>query len=173
MKKIALFLTITAFTFACSSESSEQEEKVTYNTESSSEASEQPEMEAPATSEVKEIVIESNDMMKFNLSEIRVKAGQKIKLTIMHVGKLPKASMGHNWVLLKDGTDMQAFAQEAGQAKENDYIANEESIIAHTGLVGGGESSSVEFEAPSSGVYDFLCSFPGHYAIMKGSFIVE
>lgn len=46
-----------------------------------------------------EIVIESNDQMKFNMSEIRVKEGDTIVLTLKHVGKLPKAAMGHNWVL--------------------------------------------------------------------------
>lgn len=169
MKKIALFLSLAVFTFACSSEAEEQKEEVSFNKEV-------PKAKAPAeTAEVgiAEIEIESNDMMKYNLSEIRVKAGQKVKLTLKHVGKLAKASMGHNWVLLQSGTDMQAFAQEAGQARDNDYIANESSIIAHTELIGGGESTTIEFEAPSSGVYDFLCSFPGHYAIMKGSFIVE
>ncbi|HBX64839.1 MAG TPA: azurin, partial [Balneolaceae bacterium] len=26
---------------------------------------------------------------------------------------------------------------------------------------------------PEAGTYDFICSFPGHYALMKGKFIVE
>ena len=46
-------------------------------------------------------------------------------------------------------------------------------VIAYTDLVGGGQTTSVEFNAPDAGTYDFLCSFPGHYAIMKGKFIVE
>ena len=29
------------------------------------------------------------------------------------------------------------------------------------------------FLPPKKGVYDFICSFPGHYAMMKGKFIVE
>ena len=48
-----------------------------------------------------EIVIESNDQMRFNLSEITVQQGQTVVLTLKHVGKLPKAAMGHNWVLLR------------------------------------------------------------------------
>ena len=47
------------------------------------------------------------------------------------------------------------------------------SIIAATKLLGGGETDTVIFDAPAAGTYEFLCSFPGHYAIMKGKFIVE
>ena len=46
-------------------------------------------------------------------------------------------------------------------------------IIAHTDLIGGGESATVEFTVTEAGTYDFLCSFPGHSAIMKGKLIAE
>lgn len=131
------------------------------------------ENEAPARDKV-EIVIESNDQMKFDLSEIKVKAGDTIVLTLKHVGKLPKAAMGHNWVLLEKGTDMGKFAQKAVQARDNDYIpADGEGVIVYTDLIGGGEETTIEFEAPAAGEYTFICSFPGHYALMNGTFIVE
>lgn len=125
--------------------------------------------------QVKTIVIKGTDAMQFDLKEIKVKAGQKIKLTLTHSGKLPKAAMGHNFVLLKSGVDMAAFAGKAGAARETEYIpkSEEASIIAHTKLVGGGESDTIEFTAPKKGTYTYICSFPGHYALMKGNFIVE
>jgi azurin len=125
--------------------------------------------------QVKTIVIKGSDAMQFDLKEIKVKAGQKVKLTLTHSGKLAKAAMGHNWVLLKPGTDVAAFGSKAAAARETEYIPASEkaSIIAHTKLVGGGESDTVEFTAPAKGTYTFICSFPGHYALMKGSFIVE
>lgn len=174
MKKIAFLLALATLGFSCSS-SEESKEEVSYNHENDQAATtESVEAEPMTESENVAIVeIESNDQMKYNLAEIRVKAGQKVQLTLKHVGKLPKASMGHNFVLLKDGTDMAKFAMAAGQARENDYIAEEGSIIAHTKIIGGGESDMIEFDAPALGIYDFVCSFPGHYAIMKGKFIVE
>ena len=121
-----------------------------------------------------EIVIESNDQMKFDLSEIKVKEGDTVVLTLKHVGKLPKAAMGHNWVLLTPGTEMGAFAQAAIQARDNDYIpADGEGTIVYTELIGGGEETTITFEAPAKGEYTFICSFPGHYALMNGKFIVE
>lgn len=50
------------------------------------------------------------------------KAGQTVKLTLNHTGKLPKNAMGHNFVLIAGGTDMASFAQVAMQASDNEYI---------------------------------------------------
>ena len=121
---------------------------------------------------VRTIVLNSNDQMKFDKSEIRVKAGEKIKLTLNHTGKLPKNAMGHNFVLLTKGTDVQKFATAAMNEKAKEYIPAK-GVLAHTKLIGGGESTTIEFTVPAKGVYDFICSFPGHYAMMKGKFIVE
>ncbi|MGN8224500.1 azurin [Gracilimonas sp. BCB1] len=121
-----------------------------------------------------EVTIESNDRMQFDLSEIKVEAGQTVVLTLKHVGKLPKAAMGHNWVLLKQGVDIQAFGSAASKAAGNEYIPEgTEDVIVHTKLIGGGQETTIEFTAPEAGTYDYICSFPGHYALMKGKLIVE
>ncbi|MFD2533297.1 azurin [Gracilimonas halophila] len=121
-----------------------------------------------------EITVESNDRMQFDTSEIKVEAGQTVVLTLKHVGKLPKAAMGHNWVLLTKGTDINSFGAEASKAAGNDYIPEgTDKVIVATKLIGGGQETTIEFTAPEKGTYDFICSFPGHYAMMKGKFIVE
>ncbi|MGJ3235928.1 plastocyanin/azurin family copper-binding protein [Marivirga sp.] len=126
-------------------------------------------------SDVVEITIEGNDQMQFNLDEIKVKAGSTVKLTLKHVGEMSVTQMGHNWVLLKQGTDIMEFGQKAATAKERGYIPESEEgkVIVSTSLLGGGEEDTIEFEAPKKGTYDFICSFPGHVALMKGKFIVE
>lgn len=124
------------------------------------------------TAPVRTIVLNSNDQMKFDKTEIRVKAGEKIKLVLKHTGKLPKNAMGHNFVLLAKGTDVAKFATAAMNDKATEYIPAK-GVLAHTKLIGGGETTSVEFTVPAKGIYDFICSFPGHYAMMKGKFIVE
>ena len=121
-----------------------------------------------------DVVITSNDMMKYNKSEIKVKAGKKVKVTLKHVGKLDKKVMGHNFVLLKQGVDIAAFGNKAISFADNNYIPEgTEDVIAFTKIIGAGETVVVEFDAPAPGEYDFLCSFPGHYSMMKGKFIVE
>ncbi len=124
---------------------------------------------------VDNVVLTGNDAMQFNKTEIRVKAGKKVKLTLIHVGKMDKNVMGHNFVLLKQGTSLTAFGNKAATAPATEYIPKDASndIIAHTKLIGGGETTVIEFDAPEVGEYDFLCSFPGHYAMMKGKFVVD
>lgn len=121
---------------------------------------------------VRTIVVNATDQMRFDTNEIKVKAGDRVKLTLNHTGKLAKNVMGHNFVLLTQGTDVAKFSQAAMSKKDTDYIPAT-GVIAHTKLIGGGESTTIEFNAPKKGTYDFLCSFPGHYAMMKGKFIVE
>jgi azurin len=82
--------------------------------------------------------------------------------------------MGHNFVLLKAGTDLAKFTAAAATSAATDYIpADKSAIIANTGLVGGGESTTIEFTAPEAGTYDYICSYPGHYAVMKGKLKVS
>ena len=63
--------------------------------------------------------------------------------------------------------------------KGEDYKVEEipadmkDKFIAHTKMLGGGESDTIEFDAPAPGTYTFMCTFPGHYALMQGKFIVE
>ena len=122
-----------------------------------------------------EINIAGNDLMQYDTKEIKVPAGSKVRLTLTHSGQLAKAAMGHNFVLLSQGTVLEDFATSAMQATDSDYIpaGSEEAVIAHTKLLGGGESDTIEFDAPAAGTYDFLCTFPGHFALMQGKFIVE
>jgi azurin len=121
-----------------------------------------------------DVVLSADDLMKFDKNEIKVKAGSKVKLTLRHTGKLNKQVMGHNFVLLKQGVDLAGFAGKAVMSAATEYIPEgTEDVIAHTKLIGGGETVVIEFDAPEAGSYEFLCSFPGHYAMMKGVFIVE
>lgn len=125
-------------------------------------------------SNVANLVITADDNMQFNKSELKVKAGQRVKLTLRHIGKMEVAIMGHNVVILKQGTDVEEFSAKAATARDNDYIPEgTEAVIAHTEMIGGGQVTKIEFDAPQVGSYDYICSFPAHYALMKGKLIVE
>lgn len=119
----------------------------------------------------REVTITSNDAMQFNLKEIAAKPGETIRLTLKHVGKMPKTAMGHNWVLVKPMTpaEFNAFAM-ACAPKAPVYLPDDRSaVLAHTKILGGGESDTIEFTVPAeAGDYPFLCTFPGHFAMMKG-----
>ena len=118
------------------------------------------------------ITLNSNDLMKFDKNELRVFEGQKITLTLNHTGKMSKEIMGHNFVLLKKDTDLNDFAQRAMLARENEYIPDGDETVVYTKLIGGGESDTITFTAPERGSYVYICTFPGHYGLMRGKFIV-
>lgn len=121
-----------------------------------------------------EWALEGNDLMQYDKKLLHVKAGQPVKLTFKNAGEMPKESMGHNVVILQPGTDLPAFGGEAIKAVDAEYIPATfaSSIIAHTKLLGPGETDVIEFTL-EKGVYPYVCSFPGHYGVMQGKIVAE
>lgn len=184
MKKVILAVSASMLLFSCGGNKEEKaapaEETTVANPVEepvAEEAAPTEEAAAPAEDAAKGAVLEitANDQMQYDKKEFKVKAGEEVTLTLKHAGKMAKDVMGHNWVLLKKGTDLAKFATGAMKAKDTDYIpADSDAVIAHTKLLGGGESDTITFKAPEEkGTYEFLCSFPGHYGAMQGKFIVE
>lgn len=120
------------------------------------------------------IDIEGNDAMQFNKNSIAVSQSCKqFKVTLKHSGKMPKAAMGHNWVLTKTADVQAAAADGIPAGLGSNYVKGSDArVIAHTKILGGGESDSVSFavdKLKAGESYTFFCSFPGHSSIMKGT----
>jgi len=118
------------------------------------------------------VTLNSNDQMKFDKKIIKVNSNQKVTLTLNHNGRFPASSMGHNFVLIKNDIDVNAYALKAAGARNSEYIPEGGDELAYTKMLGGGESDTITFDAPEPGTYIFICSFPGHYQLMMGEFIV-
>lgn len=120
--------------------------------------------------------IDANDAMTFNTKEIKVDGEcTELNLTLKHIGKMPSSAMGHNVVITKTA-DFKAVAKEAGKltAADNYVPKDDPRVLAHTKLLGGGQSDTItipmsKFE--KGGDYSFFCSFPGHWSVMKGKFV--
>ena len=125
----------------------------------------------------REVEITAGDTMKYSVNSIEAKPGEEIKVVLTNTGTQPVEVMGHNWVLLKMGTDVAAFDAAALNSKETGYIpaALKDEIIAHIDLLGPRKSGEVTFKAPDApGDYPFLCTFPAHYqAGMHGTLTVK
>lgn len=132
---------------------------------------------AHATAQDAKIELTGNDQMQYNIKAFEVTEGQKVVLSFKHIGQQPALVMGHNVVILRSGTAVPAFATKCAPAKHTGYIPQDgESkmeIVAHTKMLGGGESDEITFTAPAAGDYPFICSFPGHFAIMQGVMTVK
>ncbi|MGM0506567.1 MAG: plastocyanin/azurin family copper-binding protein [Bacteroidota bacterium] len=127
--------------------------------------------------EVRTIEITGMDNMKYDVEEIVAEPGETIRIEFKVVSEMPPAAMKHNIAIVDLDTDLDAFVQASIAATDNDYIAPdmEEQVIANTEMIGGGETSTIEFTVPETpGEYDFVCTFPGHYqAGMVGILRVE
>lgn len=163
--KVKLILLLSLFIVSCNS-SSNTKEKFQYERVKEESTNVQTSMIS------NNVILNSNDQMKFDKKIIRVNSNQKVTLTLNHNGKFPAISMGHNFVLIKKDVDVDAYALKAAGARNSEYIPEGENEIAYTKMLGGGESDTITFDAPEPGTYVFICSFPGHYQLMMGEFIV-
>lgn len=123
------------------------------------------------------VEIIGTDHMKYDVTTIEATPGEEITIKLTAESQLPKQAMAHNVVVLDQGTDIDAFANASARARDNQYLAPdyEDAIIAATDLAGGGETVEVTFTVPEKeGNYEYICSFPGHYAAgMKGVLTVK
>ncbi|MGH7748374.1 MAG: azurin [Candidatus Dormibacteria bacterium] len=121
------------------------------------------------------VEISGNDLLQYDKQELAVPATCKqITVTLHHAGKQPREAMGHDWALVK-AADLSAVAQAGlGAGLANNYIApGDKRVLAHTKVIGGGETTSVTFSSSiltKGGDYRYLCTFPGHSALMHGTF---
>ncbi|MCC6422015.1 MAG: Azurin [Phycisphaerales bacterium] len=126
---------------------------------------------------VASIHITGNDDMRYNITSFVVHPGEKVRITFENVGKMPITTMGHDLVILKLGQDYKNFANEVSaadlQAKGEIADSLLDKVIAHTKILGPGESQTIELIAPSAGTYDYLCTFPTHAVFMHGRMIVK
>jgi len=125
----------------------------------------------------KDVVIVANDQMKFSVTRIEVQPGQTLHVQLRNEGTLPKEVMGHNWILLKAGSDSATYAAAALSAAKDNYQpkALADQVLASIPLLGAKHNGEVTFNAPETpGTYAFLCTFPAHFqAGMRGELIVK
>jgi azurin len=122
--------------------------------------------------------VEGNDQMRFNTESITVdKSCKEFTVNLSHTGTMPKAVMGHNWVLTTAADQAAVISEGMSAGVDKDYVkADDSRVLAHTKVIGGGEKDSITFDTSkltAGEAYTFFCSFPGHAALMKGTLTVK
>ena len=119
-----------------------------------------------------EILLESALGMRFKQQVLNTTAGARVKFTFRNPD-----DMEHNFVLTagKLGDRVGEAAAEmglSGQAKG--YIPDLDAVLVHTELVAPETEDTIYFTAPTKpGTYEFVCTVPGHYQVMRGVLIVK
>lgn len=108
--------------------------------------------------------------MAYATTAFTVKAGQSVTLVMKNTATMD--AMKHNIVVLNQGTNTQAIGQAALSAP--DYVPDNPAILAATPLADAGQQTEITFTAPKKkGAYPYICTFPGHYMMMKGIMTVQ
>ena len=109
--------------------------------------------------------------MKYDVENITVKEGSKVKITLINEGI--DVAMQHNILFVNFGKrkDLAAKAVQAGADKN--YIPQDPNLIAASDMAMPGETVVLEFDAPKKGNYEFFCSYPGHSMMMRGYLFVK
>ena len=127
-----------------------------------------------AIADAKPVILKAAKNLMFDQTEIRLPAGQAVKLTFQNPDSVP-----HNWALLKPGT-LQKVGEQCNrlisdpQAAAEHYIPSSSDILAYTNVVEPYAEHTIYFRVPSEpGRYPYLCTFPGHWMVMNGVLVVE
>ena len=127
--------------------------------------------------EPRAVAIAVDNTMKYSVTAIKAQPGETLKVVLQSKATMPKQTTAHNFVLLAQGTNAGAFLKAGTGNKNTDYIGADQKdrVIAATAMAGPGETVEVTFKVPDRpGTYEFICTFPGHYALgMKGTLTVR
>lgn len=118
------------------------------------------------------VTVATRPGLQFTLPEIRARPGARVRLVLNNTD-----DMLHNLVVTRPGRG-DAVGQAAialgleGPGRE--YVPNSPDVLHHTALLQPGASDTIYFNAPTQpGVYEYVCTYPGHYAVMRGVLRVE
>lgn len=179
MKKIAYFsliLASAAFLFVSCGDDKKKD--------TPAEPTPTEETTAPETTETEDtssedegnvIVVVGNDQMKFDKTDIKVKAGEEVTILFKSEGNLAPEVMSHDLVVLEQGTTARDFGMEAAKAGGIDKLSDEQMdpVIAATKMLSAGQEEKITFTLDEAGKYEFVCTFPGHFASMNGVITAE
>jgi putative membrane-bound dehydrogenase-like protein len=115
-----------------------------------------------------------NGQMRFTENTITARRGQRVEITLDNTDDMP-----HNLVIFRRGA-MAAYEKELfgslnePNAQLRGFVPDSPNVLVASRLLNAGESTVVSFDAPTEpGEYPFVCSFPGHWATMRGVLRIE
>ncbi|WP_412067591.1 plastocyanin/azurin family copper-binding protein [Rubrivirga sp. IMCC43871] len=118
--------------------------------------------------DVELVVPAARNAMRYEVGTITAPAGATVRL-VMDNAATTSPAMIHNVVVVASERDVERVGRAA--ASERDNIPDDPSILTYTPLAGPGERTAVVFTMPPAGTYPFFCTYPGHFAFMRGSLV--
>ena len=121
----------------------------------------------PSRRRVRLTIGTDGDLLAYKPDQLTCPSGALVHLTFHHNGKY--ISQTHNWVLTVPGAADAVAAAGIVAGESSGFVPkNDPRVLAATALCDKGGQVSVDFVAPAPGDYPFLCTNPGHGAVMHG-----
>jgi azurin len=107
--------------------------------------------------------------LAFDRTELSVRAGAEVELVLKNPDQMQhNAVIGRPGSFERLGAAADALARSPNGA-ERGYVPSGSDVVAATRLADPGETVRVRFKAPAAvGEYPFVCTFPGHWRVMRG-----
>jgi putative heme-binding domain-containing protein len=122
-----------------------------------------------------EIFIQTiKEQMRYDRTEFSVAPKMKVRLHFNN----PDA-MDHNMLMVDPGAAprvaiLAAKLESTGEGTERQWRPDSDEILFATNLLAHDEKQTIEFNAPAApGSYEYICTFPGHWQLMRGTMIVS
>ena len=110
------------------------------------------------------------EQMRYDIKDITVKAGQEVNLTFTNDDFMP-----HNLLIVEKGS-VEEIATQAMMLGEKGFDLgfrpDNKKILHGTKMLDAEESETLTFTLPK-GEYEFVCTFPGHWTLMRGTIKVK
>ena len=114
------------------------------------------------------VSVQAVEGLAFSLPSFDVKPGARVRLEFAN-----GSDMLHNLVIVRPGSAdrIADAAMKLGlDGTRLQYVPRSADVLAHTALLEPQKSETIYFEAPTTpGEYTYICSFPGHASLMRGT----
>ncbi|MCE7042164.1 PVC-type heme-binding CxxCH protein [Dyadobacter sp. CY312] len=107
--------------------------------------------------------------MLFDQALLTLPAGRRVSLTFHNPDLMP-----HNIVFTKPGAEDKVGAAADAMASvsggfEKNFVPDSPDVLFASPLVNPGQNFRLDFQVPqATGDYPYICSFPGHWRVMRG-----
>lgn len=109
--------------------------------------------------------------LQYDVVRFKVKPGSTVKLTLTNV-----SDMSHNLIITKPDVRIDVVnsaLQLAEMGPQLDFIPKTNTVLWSIPVVSPGQTKTVTFTAPAqTGVYPYVCTYPGHGFVMYGAMYV-
>ncbi|MEM9833731.1 MAG: plastocyanin/azurin family copper-binding protein [Bacteroidota bacterium] len=116
------------------------------------------------------ITLKAISGLQYDQVRLSVPPAAWVELTLINTDEMP-----HNWIMTQPGAreDVVDMSLELAKQGSTDYVPESDKVLQAIPLILPEEKYTISFRAPTSeGIYPYVCTYPGHGAVMYGAIYV-